>query len=156
MKRKTTARIGRFLRIARQRPRRGIRCRGITRRNINQTTSRPGYTSRSDFATNSDKTVSLQRYLSARAASSLYCRDSPSTSSSRLLATSRLTELSTDQDYLAMVDGATDALPRLRCASRGTFSEVKSINRSTTAFKSFVSRYTLSCSSAEVPRSRIV
>jgi hypothetical protein len=41
--------------------------------------------------------------------------------------------------YFAMVDGATDAWPNLRFTFCGTFSAVNSINRSTTAFRSFVS-----------------
>jgi hypothetical protein len=61
-----------------------------------------------------------------------------------------------EKRYFAMLDGAVAVLPTVRFTSRGTFSIVNSIRRSTTAFKSLVSAYTRSCSSAEVPRSRIV
>ena len=49
-----------------------------------------------------------------------------------------------------------DAANAMGITSRGTFCMVVSIKWSTTALISRVSRHTRSCSSAEVPRSRIV
>jgi hypothetical protein len=42
--------------------------------------------------------------------------------------------------YFEIAEGTREVFPTIRPSARGTFSVVKSIKRSTTAFKSFVSR----------------